>query len=119
MADSLDVLVVAPHPDDAELGMGGAILKWVDAGIRVGILDLTDGEPTPYGSPEIRAAETTAATEVLGVTWLPSRDVFSFRYNPKLAERPIETPLETVQRHLGEDKCICAPLTSISRALYM
>ena len=54
----LDVLVIAPHPDDAELGMGGAIAKFVSEGVKVGILDLTDGEPTPHGSPEIRAAET-------------------------------------------------------------
>ncbi len=51
----LDVLVVAPHPDDAELGMAGAIMKFKDDGWRVGILDLTDGEPTPFGTPEIRA----------------------------------------------------------------
>ena len=57
----LDILVVAPHPDDAELGMGGAIAKFRAAGIAVGILDLTNGEPTPHGSPEIRAQETKAA----------------------------------------------------------
>ena len=39
-------------PDDAELGMGGAILKLLAAGLQVGVLDLTDGEPTPHGSRE-------------------------------------------------------------------
>ena len=92
MADSLDVLVVAPHPDDAELGMGGAILKWIDAGLRVGILDLTDGEPTPFGSPVIRAAETAAATEILGVTW---------RENLGLTNRSLEATLEN-RRKLAE-----------------
>ena len=43
----LDILVVSPHPDDAELGMGGAILKFRAEGLAVGVLDLTDGEPTP------------------------------------------------------------------------
>ncbi len=57
----LDVLVVAPHPDDAELGMGGAIVKFLAEGLAVGVLDLTDGEPTPHGSPEIRRRETAAA----------------------------------------------------------
>lgn len=38
-------------------------------GARVGVLDLTNGEPTPHGSPEIRARETEAATQVLGLTW--------------------------------------------------
>ena len=59
----LDILVIAPHPDDAELGMAGAIRKFKTEGLRVGVLDLTDGEPTPYGSPELRARETAAATE--------------------------------------------------------
>lgn len=76
----LDILVVSPHPDDAELGMGGAILKFKSEGLAVGILDLTNGEPTPQGSPEIRARETTAASAVLGVDWrenlgLPNRSL--------------------------------------------
>ncbi len=76
----LDFLVIAPHPDDAELGMGGTIIKMVAAGMQVGILDLTNGEPTPNGSEEIRQRETTAATKILGVAWrgnagLPNRSV--------------------------------------------
>ena len=47
----LDILVVSPHPDDAELGMAGAILKFKDEGRAVGVLDLTDGEPTPARFP--------------------------------------------------------------------
>ncbi len=58
--------------------MGGAILKLKAQGQRVGILDLTNGEPTPFGSPEIRAEETAAATQLLGIDWrdnlgLPNR----------------------------------------------
>jgi bacillithiol biosynthesis deacetylase BshB1 len=76
----LDVLVVAPHPDDAELGMPGAILRYKSEGYRVGVLDLTTGEPTPFGSLEIRAQETAAATEILGLDWrgnlgLPNRSL--------------------------------------------
>ncbi len=55
----LDALVIAPHPDDAELGMGGTIVKLLKRGWNVGILDLTSGEPTPFGSNEVRAAERT------------------------------------------------------------
>ena len=66
---ALDVLIVAPHPDDAELGMGGAICKFIDEGKMVGILELTDGEPTPHGSVEIRRRETNLATEVLKIEW--------------------------------------------------
>lgn len=65
----LDYLVIAPHPDDAELGVGGTIGLLKSQGARVGILDLTDGEPTPFGSPETRRAETEAATAVLGLDW--------------------------------------------------
>jgi N-acetylglucosamine malate deacetylase 1 len=76
----LDILVVAPHPDDAELGMGGAILHYKSMGYRIGVIDLTDGEPTPHGSTTIRAEETTAATKILGLDWrgnlgLPNRSV--------------------------------------------
>lgn len=81
----LDCLVVAPHPDDAELGMAGAILKFQAQGMRVGILDLSDGEPTPHGSPEIRARETAAATAVLGIGW---------RENLGLPNRKLEPTLE-------------------------
>src|SRR6266571_4536002 len=66
---SLDFLIVAAHPDDAELGVGGTILSLKAQGARVGVLDLTDGEPTPHGSTEIRQRETDAATAVLGLDW--------------------------------------------------
>jgi len=69
MNGPLDYLVIAPHPDDAELGVGGTIALLLSQGHRVGVLDLTDGEPTPHGSPEIRARETEAATRVLGLSY--------------------------------------------------
>src|SRR4029450_9811367 len=61
----LDALVVAPHPDDAELGMGGTIVRLIQQGWKVGILDLTSGEPTPLGNLERRAAETPNTNKVL------------------------------------------------------
>ncbi|MEI6256795.1 MAG: bacillithiol biosynthesis deacetylase BshB1 [Planctomycetota bacterium] len=78
----LDVLVIAPHPDDAELGMGGTIALMLSQGLQVGVLDLTDGEPTPRGSRETRARETAAATAALGIPWrenlgLPNRQLRS------------------------------------------
>ncbi len=85
MSEKLDALVIAPHPDDAELGMGGAILKMLAAGKRVGVLDLTSGEPTPHGSLQIRASETEAATGVLGIPW---------RKNLGLPNRSLEATLE-------------------------
>jgi len=85
--DSLDVLVIAPHPDDAELGAGGAILRLKAEGWRVGILDLTDGEPTPFGSPEQRARETAAATDVLGIDWRANLGLPNRSLEPTLAAR--------------------------------
>lgn len=85
----LDALVVAPHPDDAELGMGGTILRLTQNGWKVGVLDLTSGEPTPLGSLEIRAAETAAASAVLGSPW---------RRNLGLSNRSLEPSLENRRR---------------------
>ncbi len=78
--EPLDLLVVAAHPDDAEISVGGLIVSSVAAGNRVGVLELTDGEPTPKGTIERRASETAAATEVLGLAWrgnlgLPNRSL--------------------------------------------
>jgi bacillithiol biosynthesis deacetylase BshB1 len=82
---NLDLLVIAPHPDDAELGAAGAILKMKAEGWRVGVLDLTNGEPTPFGSIETRVAETAAATKILGLDW---------RENLQLPNRSLEPTLE-------------------------
>ncbi len=61
-----DALVLSPHPDDAELAMGGTIARLVAEGRRVAIVDVTRGEPTPYGDEATRAAETAAANAALG-----------------------------------------------------
>lgn len=88
----LDVIAVGAHPDDIEIACGGTLAKLVDAGYRVGIIDLTDGEPTPLSpGPEVRLAEAKAAAEVLGVHQrvtldLPNRRLFdSFEARVKLA----------------------------------
>ena len=83
----LDMLVIAPHPDDAELGMAGTIVKMIELGWRVGILDLTDGEPTPHGDPATRAAETRLATEVLGVQWRENLGLRNRFLEPSLTAR--------------------------------
>jgi bacillithiol biosynthesis deacetylase BshB1 len=64
----LDILVLPVHPDDAELGCGGTILKHIAAGKKVGVIDLTRGELGTRGSAEIRAQEAAAASEILGLT---------------------------------------------------
>lgn len=64
----LDILVLAVHPDDAELGCGGTILKHLAMGYKVGVVDLTRGELGTRGSAEIRDKEAAAASEILGLT---------------------------------------------------
>ena len=81
----VDLLVVAPHPDDAEIGCGGLLLHARAIGLRTGILDLTSGEPTPRGTPALRAAETAAATAILQPDW---------RGNLGLPNRSLEPTLE-------------------------
>ena len=101
----LDYLVIAPHPDDAELGVAGTILALKAQGARVGILDLTDGEPTPHGSREIRRTETEAATKILSLDW---------RGNLGLANRSLTANLESRERLAGalrqlRPRCLFAP----------
>ena len=85
----LDALVVAPHPDDAELGMGGTIVRLMGQGWKLGILDLTSGEPTPLGSLERRAAETLAANSALGNPWRKNLGLPNRSLEPTLVNRRV------------------------------
>ena len=60
-----NILVVGPHPDDQELGMGGAIIRLARQGHNILLLDITNGEPPPLGDPETRAQEAKAALAIL------------------------------------------------------
>ena len=71
----LDYLIFAPHPDDAELGMAGTIIKSVGAGKRVGVVDLTRGELGTKGSAEIRMLEVLASTDILGLHYRANLDL--------------------------------------------
>jgi bacillithiol biosynthesis deacetylase BshB1 len=64
--ETVDVLTIAAHPDDIELTCAGTLLKMVDKGYSVGILDLTQGELGTRGTPEIRAREAADAAAVIG-----------------------------------------------------
>lgn len=64
----LDILVIAVHPDDAELGCAGTILKHVAEGRKVGVVDLTQGELGTRGTIETRYAEAEAASKILGLS---------------------------------------------------
>ncbi len=66
--NQVDILVIAVHPDDAELGCGGTILKHVAMGRKVGIVDLTRGELGTRGTPETRMEEADEAARILGLS---------------------------------------------------
>ncbi|WP_026951705.1 bacillithiol biosynthesis deacetylase BshB1 [Algoriphagus mannitolivorans] len=63
----LDILVIAAHPDDAELACSGTIAAQVAKGYKVGIVDLTQGEMGTRGTPEIRLQESAEAAKILGL----------------------------------------------------
>ena len=73
------ILVIGPHPDDQELGMGGTIIRLAAQGHTVHLVDMTNGEPTPRGTVETRARESAQAARVMGVgrtlLGLPNREV--------------------------------------------
>ena len=78
----LDVIAVGAHPDDVEIACGGTLAKLSRSGYKVGIVDLTDGEPTPLSpGPDVRLEEARRAAEILGVHVrinlnLPNRRLF-------------------------------------------
>jgi bacillithiol biosynthesis deacetylase BshB1 len=82
LPEPLDVIAVGAHPDDVEIAVGGTLAMLVRQGYRVGIVDLTDGEPTPHSpGPEARLAEAREAARILGVHMrktldLPNRRLF-------------------------------------------
>ncbi len=89
----LDVIAVGAHPDDIEIACGGTLARLARRGYKVGIVDLTDGEPTPLSpGPDVRLEEARKAAEVLGVHVrinlnLPNRRLFdSFEARVALAK---------------------------------
>jgi LmbE family N-acetylglucosaminyl deacetylase len=93
LAEELDLIAVGAHPDDVEIACGGTLARLARKGYAVGIVDLTDGEPTPHSpGPEVRLAEARRAAEMLGVVSrinlnLPNRRLFdSFEARVALAK---------------------------------
>ena len=86
--DPVDILAFAPHPDDAELCAGGLLLKARNAGQRVVVVDMTQGEAGTRGTPETRAAEAQKASEMLG---LVARD------NLRLPDARVSETLDAIE----------------------
>jgi len=82
----LDALAIAAHRDDTEIVSGGTIIKLVDLGYKVGILDLTAGESGSRGDSETRRKEAEAAAAVIGLAFrhnlgLPDAGLFDSQEN--------------------------------------
>jgi bacillithiol biosynthesis deacetylase BshB1 len=89
----LDLLSIAAHPDDTELTCGGTIIKMVEAGYKVGLLDLTAGESGTRGSVAQREKEAAKASRVMGIAHrenlgLPDAAIENVRdYKLRLAQK--------------------------------
>ncbi len=77
----VDILALGAHPDDAELGCGGTLIKLKKLGYKTGIVDLTEGELGSRGTVEERYEESAAASKLLQL---------DFRYNLKIPDGNIE-----------------------------
>lgn len=98
----LDVLSIAAHPDDTELTCGGTVIKMVEAGYRVGVLDLTAGESGTRGNAQLRKREASRAAKVMGIDhrenlFLPDAGIEEVReYKLKIAQKIRELRPRTV-----------------------
>ena len=64
----LDVLALGAHPDDVEMSCSGTLAAARAAGKTIGVVDFTRGELGTRGTPETRAAEAAAASQILGLS---------------------------------------------------
>src|SRR5687767_6706535 len=83
----VDILAFGAHPDDAEIGCGGLLLRLKDRGYRTGIVYLTVGEMGSRGTPEIRRQELMAAAKVLGLDHVEVLDFEDCRVVDDFASR--------------------------------
>jgi bacillithiol biosynthesis deacetylase BshB1 len=71
----IDILAIGAHPDDIELSCAGTLIKHIEKGKRVGLLDLTRGELGTRGSVEIRNREGAAAAALIGALFRDNLDM--------------------------------------------
>ena len=64
----LDILAISAHPDDIELSCSGTLIAHKSLGYTTGILDLTEGEMSTRGTPEIRQKESVEASQIMGIS---------------------------------------------------
>jgi N-acetylglucosamine malate deacetylase 1 len=102
---SLDVLVFAPHPDDAELCCGGLLLKARAKKLTLGVIDITRGEMGTRGTPEIRQKEVAAASKLLK---LQARENLGLRDGHLHDDEQLRVPLVRMLRKY-RPKLLLAP----------
>lgn len=94
----LDILAIGAHPDDVELGCSGTLIKEVQKGKKVGIVDLTQGELGTRGTVETRYQEAGEAAKIIGVSVrenLKMRD--GFFINDEAHQRQVIQVIRTYQ----------------------
>ncbi len=103
----VDIMAIAAHPDDVELSCSGTLLRHIDQGRTVGLVDLTRGELGTRGSAEIRDREAAEASRLMGA---------AFRENLRLpdgffhhSEKTIRTIIQSLRTHRPRIVLINAP----------
>lgn len=85
----VDILAFGAHPDDVELSAAGTLIKHINMGFSVGIIDLTMGEMGTRGTTEIRALEAEQARKIIGA---------KFRENLKMSDSFIDLSKESIYK---------------------
>lgn len=107
------VVAVGAHPDDVEGGCGGTLLKMADAGSRVTIVSVTNGEKGSFDEPDIpypevvriREAEARAAAALIGAEYLSLGAEDQFLFDSK----EIRLALAEVFRRVECDLVLASP----------
>lgn len=105
--EKVDILAIGVHPDDIELACSGTLLKHMEEGKTVGLLDLTRGELGTRGTPEIRAQEAAKAAEMLGAR---------FRWNAGMADGFFSVTPENTRKIIQAVRA-CQPTIVLANAL--
>jgi bacillithiol biosynthesis deacetylase BshB1 len=105
--EKLDILAFGAHPDDVELSCSGTLIREVQQGKRVGVVDLTMGELGTRGSAEIRMKEAALAAEIMGL---------SYRQNLGLSDGFFEENKDSLQKIIQQIR-YCQPDIVIANAI--
>ena len=100
----IDILAFGAHPDDVELSCGGTILKEINNGKTVAIIDLTKGELGTRGTAQTRATEASNAASILGVSF---RDNLGFSDGFIVNDKAHQLEVIKLIRHYKPEVVLC------------